>query len=1749
MKHSSESAQIDAIALSHALRERLVEFHLDRHFSRDARLHAALRELWREQPEAGGLLSHLWIEAAPPAQSSGLGLGDLAEQGFFNGDLAAHLDARGVMPRARPLYSHQRAAIERANLAREGGARPALVVTAPTGAGKTEAFLLPLLNDLWALNNSSHADGPDDSCAGGVKVILLYPMNALVNDQVERLERWLCEQDRWSFFHFTSETPENDRRADQIGAPPARPWRRRTRKAAREKAPDILVTNYSMLEYMLCRPQDAPFFGPNLRALVLDEAHLYAGTLAAEITLLLRRLLLRCEREPRDVLHLATSATIGGTADDLRDFCATLFNKDRDAVEVISGTPAPEFYPPVRAPAKIPSARQIVEASWPRAATICLDPQSGEAALAPDASAAAQWRELLPLLVSSAALDADETVPARLLCALEAAPLMQTLGAQLRAAKRLSLPQLARAVWGEDAGEMAQRATAVLLQMGAAARRNVGEFPLLPHRIHLLARGASGIGVCLNDGCGGPQTEGWGVLSASGGQRCPHCQGALVSLVRCSNCGEAWLATLQSTDGKMTPLPAKIREDAQGRDKPMYWRRSANSPLKFDVESATLGSTGAGLEVLEPCACCGEEASFDQFDAHNSLVQSILVESTLAELPPFPSPARAWLPARGRRLLAFSDSRGEAARLGPRLTCQHERQVVRAALARLLAQNGGGNEVVADIEAELREVRARLAAPDRTAAQRARDQKNLEQLERDLAANKVGGSIEDWALRLKDSPLIREIMNFDGAGQQSAAAWNQKSWENNGQATKERLGLLIGAQLAARGSDKASLETLGLAEVTYPDLDALTLPPELAGTLDEGVRAALEAAWTPFLAALLDTLRADGYLTLGSEEDDEAFSAGYIPLGHWCSCDQTFGLRLGPFLGSTAKQRRCRFALDVLARLGLDETARGALYERVLRAAWKQLHDADFSWLESDNREARVPGQTFSVPAIRLKFDQLGLRVPGELWLCPTTGWAFPRSVAGAAPETGATSLQNATVGDLDSHPRLSRLRREFLQAPVFSMGLWAEEHSAQLAPGENRRLQDLFKIGARNVLSSTTTLELGIDIGGLAAVFLSNVPPGPANYLQRAGRAGRRADGSSLSLTHTKAAPFDREVFARFGDYLGRPLRVPRVLLGRERVARRHLAAFLLGEFHRQNRAPGEQTGAMSAFGRMGGFCGAPEPKFWRKNETKPALGAIGGGLAQGFAQFLARSQHDASLRAAALQLISGTPLQAKLSASDEAWEQIIGAMKREFEKLVNAWKKDYDELIAAWQSLTPDKTEGAWRIAAALFYQMDAMWDTTVIESLADRQFLPRYGFPIGLQKLRVLDLQKQDDRGDNKRRSRVVEEDKFRLERAGLLALREYVPGSKLLAGGKMVTSRGLLKHWTGANLNVALGFKGEAARCGAGHFFYKIGGNLGACPVCDQPAAESPHALLLPRFGFTGAAWDAPRPASGETERIGLVTPQSTTFAVNDPQQTWDDFGGILGVRADYKEDGEILVANAGTKSCGFAICTKCGYADSEVKAAGEGRTGLPPSFARHARLDAPSDKWNCWNEGEAPVLRHQTLAAHEITDALQLDWSSNSALGAHTNNVRLMETLALTLKIAGARLLELDARELGTFVTPTPQGSAIFLHDNTPGGAGHVLELAELGRDWLQAARETLWVSKAHHDRCETGCLDCLISGDPLASREPLPRRLALDLLTSLLHNEPLSGALAAPVNPVLPLWQNEARDEDAPAITRRSKRI
>lgn len=199
---------------------------------------------------------------------------------------------------------------------------------------KTESFLIPIINDLIRDNRP------------GVRAILIYPMNALVNDQLERLRR-LLRGTRITFGRYTSElkTKELDGRNASPEAPVNEVVSREKIRGDAKRGllpdpPQILITNYAMLEYLLIRPEDSPVFETShLKFICLDEAHTYSGAQGIEVSMLLRRLKHRLGIDPKDLQCIATSATL--TPDDREaaaGFASKLFGEKFEEDDVIFGS-------------------------------------------------------------------------------------------------------------------------------------------------------------------------------------------------------------------------------------------------------------------------------------------------------------------------------------------------------------------------------------------------------------------------------------------------------------------------------------------------------------------------------------------------------------------------------------------------------------------------------------------------------------------------------------------------------------------------------------------------------------------------------------------------------------------------------------------------------------------------------------------------------------------------------------------------------------------------------------------------------------------------------------------------------------------------------------------------------------------------------------------------------------------------------------------------------------------------------------------------------------------------------------------------------------------------------------------------------------------------------------------------------------------------------------------------------------------
>ena len=1731
------------------LRTRLVDLAVSENHVRDSNLSDAMRKVWEGPSEDGGLVSELWVEGVFTPELSKDSLQTLSKKGLFPPELCLHLNNRNVFPADRLLYNHQSESI-RISLAAKEEEKPALVITAGTGLGKTEAFLLPMLSDLWVRQKRQNE--------GGMRCLILYPMNALIADQVDRIYRWLQGQDRLTVFHFTSETPEDAWEANRRGEEEWESCRVRTRQEARgfeshdgkpirkepfSNVPDIVITNYSMLEYMLCRPQDSRFFGPDLRCIILDEAHLYSGTLAAEIMMLLRRVRERCGVSPSDILHVATSATLGGNEKDLRKFASSLFSTDESRTIIVRGQHTSPDRNPDFKENECPPAQPAVAAEIAQHASSDLRTLTVDNKLVEDSQEAVdKMHKIVVHLVCNTTVDRAReeypAAPARFLHAsLKRAPFIRRITEILATEKgnALSLNDLARKLFSGKNDNKERNATIALLRLAASARLDGPDLPLVPHRLHFLFRAPEGLSVCLNPGCPGPQDrhlKGVGCLQSLG-DRCRYCKCILLPIHRCENCGD-WALEGYENQGKSTLEPGYY---AESEERQIYYL--LNCPEGHNLQEIVVdplegeflghGATGTSLwrapyraedQQSQQCPTCS--SSWTSADVEDQpewrrtcrslvegrpFVMSVTAETVLSDLPPYQATSRNWKPAEGRRLLCFSDSRASAARLGPLLTQQHEMRIVQATMARCVDQlpaQGTTGYLSSEVKRLEKQIESLANSKDtvlKLTLERELDEKRVK-----LQQSRAGTSFTNYAALVAKRGEILQILDRDTAERHNAKSYGQSDWNKNAEKVREHIEAIIAGELGQALKKRVSVESIGLLEIIYPGIEKLDVPFIIEERLPQEARQKILEIWPDFVALLLDTVRQDGCIDWSQEMPSRKWLGENPLMGRWMT-RRRGGWGATRFVGTTRGQLRRTFAENVLRTAGCVEEDLDVLGDEMLCGVFDQLFQladsgsGQLAWLQ---REAsHQTGHEEDDKAIRILMDRLSVRIPAESYRCETTGTVWNHSALGWVPIKGCTGkLQIIPSEQMDQDVRWGRARREFKESSVLSLGLWAEEHSAQLSPQENRRLQDLFKCGLRNILSSTTTMELGIDIGGLNGVLLGNVPPGPANHRQRAGRAGRRSDGSAVVITHARDSEYDREVFHRFGEFLERDLKKPTVFTDRNRIIGRHLHAVLLSEFLRSRQPP--RTGTMHAYGTMGSFCGISDfPDLWKhKSNPKPSWLQPSISVANQFREFLQCLKTEGGKFQ---DRISSLTKRTRLNLADsDKWSEFVDSAAEIFVDAIGDWEKEMKQLRESWEEVPErpkrEDIEKEMAKANAIHYMVASLCRITVIEWLAGRRFLPRYGFPINLQRLTIRKGVEEglDDSSEPNER--------YRLERSSLLALREYVPGSRVLVGGRVATSRGLRKHWTDSNLNEALGLQYFLLKCPQEHTYINQSPDE-TCPRCGNIPITTQQ-LVFPRFGYTTAGWDK-MPLGKNFERIGAQSVCPTAFTEETEGEATENFAGVPGARITYRDEADLLVTNQGD-GFGFAICTRCGFAASE-REYGEGRIRLPQNFITHASIFSSKSNSFCWERSEegSPVLRNRVLAAREMTDMALLKWP-----GAHLDVRDGVYSFGRALLLAGARCLELDERELGMELMPLHEGNlGIVIYDTSPGGAGHCQELINLGRDWVEATRKILYVDEKHHSLCARACLDCILGFSGQYSANRLNRLDALAILDEVFPRE------------------------------------
>lgn len=325
---------VSPIGLAREIQERYHGYLRTSFYFRDP----LLRRSFEDELAQGQLVNGPFVEATPVYSRETTTSALLAE--LLGGNVDAGFMA--ALDPQRRLYVHQEHAVRRLNRGRN------VIVATGTGSGKTEAYLLPILLALYRESLLGER-------APGVRALILYPMNALANDQRRRLGEFAMRlaargsKFSFTFGRYTGETPEDERDSFRnarrlLGNRKPGDGELVLRREMRERPPDILLTNYSMLEYLLLRPKDSLLFdngrGSTWRFCVLDEAHQYRGTKGMEMAMLLRRLKERLREGglAQRIQCVATSASLGdgpGRRSNLAAFARELFDEPFEEEDVL----------------------------------------------------------------------------------------------------------------------------------------------------------------------------------------------------------------------------------------------------------------------------------------------------------------------------------------------------------------------------------------------------------------------------------------------------------------------------------------------------------------------------------------------------------------------------------------------------------------------------------------------------------------------------------------------------------------------------------------------------------------------------------------------------------------------------------------------------------------------------------------------------------------------------------------------------------------------------------------------------------------------------------------------------------------------------------------------------------------------------------------------------------------------------------------------------------------------------------------------------------------------------------------------------------------------------------------------------------------------------------------------------------------------------------------------------------------------
>jgi superfamily II DNA or RNA helicase len=1454
------------------------------------------------------------------------------------------------------LYQHQEEAIQRVFEGQN------IVVATGTGSGKTEAFLYPILLHLYQ-------EFSRDELGAGVRALILYPMNALANDQRERLGE-ICASlkkgnspFRFAFGQYTGDTPENENdsyRNARSHIEGRYEGELVLRSEMRRTPPHILLTNYSMLEYLLLRPEDSDLFD-NGRArwwqfLVLDEAHQYRGSKGIEMGMLLRRLKRRLREGGRvsEFRCIATSASVAGGEEDRKyvaNFASDLFGEKFHEENVILGETETL---PAEGSIDLPTSHyplllQSLEAPG-------YEHQSDIQTIAANLGLPLQADDTMTKIIGK--ILQKDTRATKLRHRVTGVP-----GEAQKLADEIfpDLPEQRRILTLSELVELLLKSTDPI--SGA---------PLLSVRYHVFLRSLEGAFIAY-----WPEKKIYLDRQSSTGDK------AAFEVALCRECGQHYLVG-RVKDGKLQEAIRDPGHDEFGADffRPIEGEvyegdneddgeSKARQAFRLCIQCGTIWTSKFGLndglcghnnsilmikenpdsqdsqrdgreDQLPKCGVCGYQGPDPVREViHGTDGPHAVVATTLHQN----------LPPDRRKVLAFADGRQEAAFFAWYLQKSYEdirdRNLILKVVRNLAPHTGEGlspNELVT----------------------------GLRDLYRDSQV--FGTSIGGIDLKRKAwMAFYREFLTDE---------------------------------------PRISLDGVGLLYWSIKWPDGFEIPK----ILSQPPWSLAEQDARDLMVILFSFLRRERAVELRTEN---AVSISWEELNLQARqvSVQLVKTRGGKALNSWAGKTTARagFLRKIMISTGIGEEHAAKYADDSLRAIW----DAVRQWDENRSQDERILIRVGDTHRLNPDWWRVfPLSKDKHLYQCDTCGRLQKVSIKGICPRHKCPgNLKKVLPAELSvNHYRL--LYDEPLPARLV-----VEEHTAQIDKEIAREFQKAFKQNKIDVLSCSTTFELGVDLGDLDTVFLRNVPPEAFNYAQRVGRAGRRKGFPGVAITYCKRSPHDLFHFAAPEQILSGKTRSPVLSLQNEKIILRHITATVLSHFFRSHP---------QRFKIAGDSTSRVERLFI--NLEKPS----------GVSDFQAHLyQHQSELEKTLLAIVP-VEMALKMGLDNSEWIAKVAGSESRFAQAEDGISSDYQSVRNFRQTSFDNGDDDAVRWAGA---RAKTIAEEDVLSFLSRKAVIPKYGFPVDVVEL------------DTHRIGYSRESLDVSLQRDLAIAVAEFAPSSKLVANKKEWESKGLKKvigkEWP----------KMLYKRC-IRHNFFKQWEKGDAEPpgqCCDRVISGE---YIDPIFGFVTSKGKPEDPKSRPAKTF-TTRPYFVGFSGSEPNTIL--FGKV---QITKTSPGTMVVLCEGRRGEGFGICEKCGagFRQSDKKLLKGHKTPLgidcPGMIQTHISLG---------HEFSTDVLRLQFLVQPLLSN-MEPSWFAYSLAYA------IVEGAATILEVPST-----DLNATVIYANDESPVSPIILYDNVPGGAGLVARLEEkdtLGQTLESALKRVSGDCGCGDD---TSCYGCLRS--------------------------------------------------------------